>query len=519
MLIIQLKGDENIAAIHSLLEPKGSRQGEPLGRMEGERATSNQVVLVVPRGCEALERNEVNLNLLRRWADSLSLRLALVIEDRATQVLAREIGFVLLPSAKAATEVDLEALDLKRRRQRALPQPPSPNLLLAGLGKAGADSRPRRGLVAARVGIVAAVLVLLGIGLALLFVLPSAAVTLEPVSQPVQATIQMSGVAGLDEVNYGLAEVPARAVQVEIEITDTIATTGRRDVPDGHAQGTVIFANKTTMPVTITKGTVVRTSSGQNVRFYTVADALLPGELYGTVRVGILAAQPGPSGNVLPLTINIIEGELATQADVLNDARTSGGTVRRVATVDGADKVNLRAKLVKRLQEDAYGDLTSALAPGDFIPSDSLAISVLDEEFDHNTDDMTDALGMRMKVKVTGLAVGGAGAEQLLLSLLEQRMQKGYGLVPGSAMFERGSVIEATPERARFTMTVRASSALAIDTQAVSQAITGKTVEEAKEHLMAEFKLTSPPEIQLRDSLTGRLPWWAQRIHTQITTG
>jgi len=334
----------------------------------------------------------------------------------------------------------------------------------------------------------------------------------------VQATMEMSGVAGLDDVNYGLAEVPARAMQVEREITDTIATTGKRDVPDGHAQGAVVFANKTTTPVTITKGTVVRSSSGQNVRFYTLADVLLPGELYGTVRVGILAAQPGPSGNVLPLTINIIEGELAAQADVLNDTRASGGTVRRVSIVDGADKVSLRAKLVKRLQEETYQDLTAALAPGDFVPPDSLAISVLDEEFDHKTDDMTDLLGMRMKVKVTGLAVSGAGGQELLLSLLEQRMREGYHLIPDSASFERGSVIEATPQRARFNMSVRAAVAAAIDTRAVSQAIQGKTVDRAKEYLMEHFKLASPPDIQVRDSLTSRLPWWSQRINTRVIT-
>ncbi|MBM4430895.1 MAG: hypothetical protein FJ026_11205 [Chloroflexi bacterium] len=502
MLTIELEGGENIAAIRNLLE----------------QATSDQVVLVVPKGCEALEHNEVHLNLLRRWADSLALRLALVIEDRATQVLAREVGFVLLPSAKSALTADLEALDLKRRRQRGLPTRPSPSLLFAGRSQAKAEKQRRKGLAATRVGIVAAVLALLGIGLALLFVIPSATVTLELVSEPAQATMEMSGVAGLDDLNYGLAEVPAHVLQVESEITDTIATTGRRDVPDGHAQGTVVFANKTTIPVTITKGTVVRTSLGQNVRFYTVADALLPGELYGTVRVGILAAQPGPSGNVAPLTINVIEDELATQADVLNDARTSGGTVRRVAVVDSADKVSLRAKLIKQLQEESYKDLITALAPGDFVPPDSLAVSILEEEFDHNTGDMAELLGMRMKVKVTGLAVGGAGGEQLLLSLLEQRMQKGFRLIPGSAVFERGNVIEATPERARFIMSVRAAIAPAIDTQAISQAIAGKTVEAAKEHLMTQFILASPPEIQLRDSLTSRLPWWPQRIRTQIIT-
>jgi hypothetical protein len=186
--------------------------------------------------------------------------------------------------------------------------------------------------------------------------------------------------------------------------------------------------------------------------------------------------------------------------------------------VDGADKVSLRAKLVKRLQEETYQDLTAALDPDDFVPPDSLAISILDEEYDHNIDEMTDLLGMKMKVQVTGLAVSGAGGQELLLSLLEQRMKKGYHLIPDRAVFERGSVIEATPQRARFSMSVRAAVAPAIDTRAASQAIQGKTVESAKEHLMEQFELASPPEIQVQDSLTGRLPWWSQRIHIRVMT-
>jgi TRAP-type C4-dicarboxylate transport system substrate-binding protein len=52
--------------------------------------------------------------------------------------------------------------------------------------------------------------------------------------------------------------------------------------------------------------------------------------------------------------------------------------------VDGQDKVNLRAKLMKRLQEEAYSRLTANLAAKDFIPPDSLVVTVLEEEFDRN---------------------------------------------------------------------------------------------------------------------------------------
>lgn len=501
MQIIELQGDENITVIRNLLE----------------QATDQEVVLFVPKGCEALERNEVNLRVLRRWADNFALRIALVIEDRGTHVMARQAGFVLLPSVKQAQKANLYLLERHRRRQEGLPLRPSLHISLPQPARQVTGKAVRRTAPRIYADILVSVLVFLTLALFLLFVLPSATVTLTPVSEPVEASMEIVGVAGLQEINYGLAKVPVRFVSVEREGSDKIAPTGRRDVPDAHAQGTVVFANKTNIPVTVTKGTVVRTSTGENVRFYTVADAWLPGELFATVRVGILAAEPGPKGNVPPLTINVIEGELAAQADVLNDARTSGGTLRRMSVVDGEDQDRLRAKLMKRLQEEAYSELTAALSKSEFIPPDSLTIAILDQEFDHKVGDMADELGMRMKVKVTGLAIDRAHEEKLLLRLLEQRLKPGYRLLEDSATFQQGDLIEATVEQARFSMSAQARMAPAIETQEVSNAIAGKPIGAAKEYLMHQFKLNSAPQIQLSNSLFQRLPWWAARIRVRIS--
>jgi hypothetical protein len=501
--VIQLLGHENITVIRNLLE----------------RSVDKDVLLYVPRGCEALENNAVNLTLLRRWADNLTLHLGLVVEDRGTQVLAKAAGLLVLPSIKGAEKVNLHALDLRRRRGKGLPSRPTPSLLFRERAQDADEPMLRRLLGRGGALVLASTAFLMLAAGVILFVLPSATVTLQAVSQPVQASMQILGVAGLSEVNYGLGQVPARVVSVERETFDTIATTNRRDVPDGHAEGTVVFANKTSIPITVTKGTVVRTSFGQNVRFFTVADAGVPGELYATARVGILAAEPGPGGNVPQLTINVVEGELAAQVDVLNDSRTSGGTVRRVSTVDGLDKVKLRAKLSKRMQEEAYDELTAALDRGDFIPPESLVINILDEEFDHKIDDITGELGLTMRVSVSGLAVSGADGEDLLLRLLEQRMNPGYYLLPDSASFERGEVIYATTEQALFGMSGQAAIAPMIEAQEVSSAIAGRSVESAKEYLRSRFALRSEPEIQLSGSLLQSLPWWAQRIRVLSTAG
>ncbi len=501
---ITLLGHENIAIIVSLLE----------------QAEQREVLLSVPKGCEALENHEVNLHLLRRWADNLAITLGLAIEDHSTQVLAKEVGFVVFPSLEQGQRADLAALDRRRRRRKGLPSRPTVSPLFAPSSQRSAERSGVRALLSSQTGILVALLALVTLLMSLtLFLLPSATVTLQPVSEPLDASMRIQAVLGLGDVDYEQAQVPARTVSVARESFDTIATTNKRDIPDGHAQGTVVFANKTTIPVTITQGTIVRTSFGENVRFYTVANAWVPGELYATARVGIIAAEPGPAGNVAPLTVNMIEGEHAAQVDVLNDARTTGGTVRRVSTVDGVDKVNLRAKLSKRIQEEAYQELTSSLSPGEFVPAESLVITVLGEVFDHKIDDVTDQLGLTLRVEVSGLAVDGAAGEQVLLALLEQRLKPGYELVPDSGTFEPGAVISATPEQAQFTMSGRAAAAPAVDSQTIASAIAGRTAEDASRILAEQIELSSEPEIELHGSILQRLPWWSQRIRVRVATG
>jgi hypothetical protein len=189
-----------------------------------------------------------------------------------------------------------------------------------------------------------------------------------------------------------------------------------------------------------------------------------------------------------------------------------------MGTVDGKDLVDLRAKLLKRLQGEAYSELTAGLAQSEVIPADSLIITVLDEEFDHDTGDLADELALVMKVKVSGLAIDTADGQELLVRLLEQRMKPGYHLVAGSAT-SSANLLQATPERARFAMTVRATIAPAIDAEAASEGITGKSIAEAKKYLSNQFALRTEPQIRLESSLLQRLPWWSKRIRVQVAAG
>jgi len=265
-----------------------------------EAAESGRVLLVIPARCREM-RNLVNLKLLRRYAQDLRIRVRVVAEDMTTRALAKEAGLSMSP----IIALGLGELFLKDRAQAYKPRAATLR------ARRSRDQGEGSGFL---IGI-SVVAVILGVILAALVIfLPTAVVTLVPVSEPVSARLEVTAEWGLDEIDYGRARVPARWVEIEIEGEDEIPATGMMDVPETHAQGEVVFANRSSDPLVVPKGTIVRTGSGVNIRFFTVSEVELPGILWGHARVGIIAMEPGPSGNVNALTVNTVEGPLEPTA-------------------------------------------------------------------------------------------------------------------------------------------------------------------------------------------------------------
>lgn len=498
--VIQVEPNDTIAVIRNKLE----------------EAQSSEVLLVVPAENEAL-RNLVYLKLLRRYADNLALSLALVAEDATTRTLAREAGIVLAPSPEKGQAMDIRALErrlLGRRKKVELPA--EERRAAAALEREEVLTPRRKAANWQRLALSGALFIILLAAVAL--AVPSATVRLTPATTPVEGEMEIVAVKDLSEINYGTAEIPARTVSVEIEGQDRIATTGRRDVPDTRAQGIVVLTNKTPQAITVTKGTIVCTTAGTNVRFYTITDVGLPptqGTSFGTARVGIVAMEPGPSGNVGALTINKVEGELEFLVDVLNEAPTTGGAVKRVSVVANDDRSRLQAQLVKRLQEEAYNKLVSELKGYEFIPPGSLQVTVLSAEFDNAVDAVTETLGMRAVVRVTGLAVDQQSAEALITRLLETKLPSGYQLLPDETQFQRGDILNATPERVRFVLRANGLAAPRLDIGKVKATIRGKGIEAAVTALKRTLTLASEPQIEVSPTGWKWVPWWDARIRIE----
>jgi len=496
--VVYLEDDDDIATVRQRLE----------------RTPARRVLLFVPKGCKALVK-AVDLRLLQRYADALAMEVALVTRNRATRVLAKEAGFAvfsrmprgyLAPSAGRRPRPEGSPEGSPRRALARRPRPEWPSA---------------RGLVPTRQWLMNALAFVLLSGLLLsiiaatLLIVPEAVVTLVPTTEPISHTMELQANPDIEAINYERGEIPARVVEMQIEARAQSRTVAKKDVPDARATGTVIFINKRNEPTVIPQGTIVRTSAGSTVRFRTIEEAILPATTGAKIEVGIVAVDPGLSGNVYAWQINTIEGVASLWAEVINDTPTRGGTVKWVPVVTNEDKNRLRASLLQRLQQEGYNRLKEQLEEGEFVPPESVVIEPAGETFDKEVDAQADVLGLEMRVTASGTAIKLEDAHTLAQYLLGFEVKEGFQLLSQGLESQLEKVTRVEGRRVYFEMSASGLMAERIDEGEIREEIRGKPIAAAEEYLRQRFQLDEEPSIMVTPGWLKRIPF---RIRVIVST-
>ncbi len=471
----------------------------------------------------------LNLKRLQRVAEDAGVDLRLISRHYGTRSLAREAG---LPVYSAGP--------LRLRRYRAARRQAAHDLrqrVRRYKGRLGFwwEHRPRHmGFGAAFLSLlvlVALFVTMVGVGVALV---PGAQVVLEPISERATAQPRITVDTTYSDIDYGQGIIPGRMAQVIIESEGDVPASGRIYVADEHASGMVVFANRTSEPVTIPKGTVVRTTTGVNVRFYTVADVQLPGQLFAHRRVGVIALEPGPAGNVRALTIKAIEGDISSRVEVINDTPITGGAVRPVPVAAADDFDRLRAQMIVKMQQDALAALVAELEEGEFIPAETVDVRVMAQHFDQVIEQQGEIVSMRMQIIARGLVVDGKAMETLAEAVLVQSASArnpGGGLetrelIPDSLNVEQVGGVSVDDSRlsqgikkAMFELRAEGMVTHRIDQEQVKRALRGKSIEEASAWLMTELALRSEPRISMMPEWWERMPYLPARLDLVISSG
>ena len=219
------------------------------------------------------------------------------------------------------------------------------------------------------------------------------------------------------EVDPLTAHIPSEQVTTVVRDLITIPTTGKRGLPDSRASGNVIFVNQLNTPVTVGKGTAVRTTaSSQAVRFILTEDVQVPGGIGAQAQGKVEAVELGATGNVPANFINEVEGVAALAVRVSNPEPLTGGGEKEVQAVASADRDTAREAIKPQLREAALQQLQAELGPGEFIIAESIGGTILEETFDHEITEQADQLTLLMRVAYTAQKVAGEDANRLVLT-------------------------------------------------------------------------------------------------------
>jgi hypothetical protein len=192
--------------------------------------------------------------------------------------------------------------------------------------------------------------------------LPSATVTVVPISEDLHLTSALTAVTGNPDERH--QEIGARLLSVTTPaVAQTVPTTGKGHTAATHAMGTVTFYNEATYLQTIVAGTVLTGAEG--IHIVTDAAAFVPAgnpPRLGVVTVPAHAIPIGPLGNIAAFDLSGLC--CAAGVAVKNTmAFTGGQRARDFGTVALRDVQQVTGPLAATLTKSAQETFTAQVHP------------------------------------------------------------------------------------------------------------------------------------------------------------
>ena len=486
-------------------------------------ATRPRVVLVVPWDAPVL-RQTVDLNLVRRFAETHQMEVAIVSPEGEVRTTAREAGLPVFRSAEAAQRKTRWHKSPDEEAEDEKPWQPSARKTRearrAAIERDQSDVQVRKRHPAWRILKFALVLIVLVVlAGAALIIIPQAEITLVPRSTQLIVTLNIIADPAATVIDPIAVRVPAVQIKTIVRNLITVPTTGKRGIPSSRAGGNIIFVNQLNTPVTVGKGTAVRTTaSSLAVRFILMQDVQVPGGIGAQAQGRVEAVELGAAGNVSANFINEVEGVAALAVRVSNPEPLTGGGETEVRSVASEDRDTAREAIKPGLRESALQQLQAELGPGEFIIVESLAGNILEETFDHEITEQADQLSLSVRVQYTAVKVSSEDANRLVLTAMQNQAPENYELIPEGLRFQRGgaAAVEGSDTLFQFAMQGVGYAAADLNIGQATRRITGKPIAEARDLLKQALPLKNDPVITVKPDWFPWLPWLSIRIQTAV---
>lgn len=449
------------------------------------------VRLVLPRGAR-IAQSRFNLQLLNQYATRLGKSVAIVSSDPAVQEMARESGFATLTSGLEPVPGALPppalnpflpgvagAVPSAFAQQPAVPSPFA-SASAAIEPRVKVESAPPRGsvvrepsrrnwrIVYAAVGTAAIVFLVL-----LIFVAPSATITLVAQAQPFARDVQV-------DAQPGQGTVAVRTESVQKTVTASFQATGAKVSGGQEAKGQVVYTNSCPATLRLVAGQQLQ-GGGQTF----VQDGTTPDMAEGdNATVSVHGAQVGAAGNVGAGQITTIAnaGLWATCLRVTNPAAMAGGAdEQRVTVVSQADIQQARTVLEQQARQQIQGDLQQKVRSGEKM-STTINYQAPNFNTDHKADDGVKNFNGTMTLQGEGAYYVTDTVTKAMAAQLRAQVAKGQQLT-GETPTVNYQVSGAAGGHLTFKGRASGFVAPAIDLNQVSKTLPGKSVGSASSQL------------------------------------
>ncbi|MGH2608926.1 MAG: baseplate J/gp47 family protein [Tepidiformaceae bacterium] len=454
-----------------------------------DTAPTFAVVVHAPHGNRSLS-TELGMRRLQRHADEAGKVLAVATGSSSLGTRARQLG---IPVSRRPENVRWDAGGRRvlgfGRHTVALP----------ALG---------RYLQVAAIAVFGAAL-----GLLALTVAPSADVIVTPPVQTLSEAVTLTVDPSADEIDLDSMTVPAGTVASTQTVTLALKTTGRASVGTAPSKVQLTLTNSGTSAITIPLGAVL-VAEPSKIRFQVDQETELVGGGVATQQATALV--PGLAGNVPAATPwGWVDQRYAAVTVANGEQAVFGASEERPAVSE--DDILAINDLARDLEDsDTVKRLLIAARPHDAVFLGTATATVESSSLSATAGTPTDFLLMEVRIAVSATAVLSNTLDEVARRVLRQGQGIGE-FIPGSVVaVETGSsVIDPETGTIQTRVELRGDFASGITSDALKDAVKGKSVEAARSTLRSRYDIQDA-DVSVSPGWAPWLPRFAFRIDVQL---
>lgn len=349
-----------------------------------------------------------------------------------------------------------------------------------------------------------------GMAVSLYWAYPKATVTLLVDPKPMSKQMRVVFASGDGQDNQAKAHMPAQLVEVEVDGSKTIPTTGKKTTGT-RAKGEVTIYNKTTKEKTFSKGSVLigpknlSFTLDKDVTVASISDVIVgtPGKAIAPVT----ASKIGSESNLPAGSDFSFKDFPVTSYAARNEKAFTGGTSREITVVDEKDQDEVLNGLLKELKEKGRNELQKKLKDGYTLVEGSVEANVIEKSFSHKIGEETEELTLTAKIGIKGVSYKQEDLINGVRKQFNEVVPENYSFSEKQIETKIVKIYPAEENTVEADVEVIMNLMPSIDTEAIRELLAGKTFKEA-EGLLSETKGIVGYEVKF----TRKLPLKQQRF-------